>query len=72
MSFSMWQKLSDRMIAKVVLLADAVADRELGQRATAAAKVMRARSKLQRLRNRAEAPEGAIVRFNARREALRA
>ena len=45
---------------------------ELAQRAEMIAKVIRARSKLQQLRNRAEALEGALDRFKARREAMRA
>lgn len=45
---------------------------ELQQRADMIAKVIRARSKLQQLRNRAEALEGALARFKQRREAMRA
>ncbi|MEP7043910.1 MAG: hypothetical protein ABI843_12670 [Dokdonella sp.] len=45
---------------------------ELQQRADMIDKVIRARSKLQQLRNRAEALEGALVRFKQRREAMRA
>ena len=46
--------------------------RQLEQRAEVIDKVIRARSKLQQLRNRAEALEGALTRFKARREAKRA
>jgi hypothetical protein len=46
--------------------------RELHQRAEMIAKVIRARSKLQHLRNRAEALECALDRFKACREAMRA
>lgn len=49
-----------------------MSERELVQRANMIAKVIRARSKLQQLRNRAEALEDALGRFKARREALRA
>ena len=42
---------------------------ELQQRAEMIDRVIRARSKLQQLRNRAEALEGALARFKARREA---
>ncbi|MEO7324380.1 MAG: hypothetical protein ABIW82_06095 [Dokdonella sp.] len=53
-------------------LTSPMSDRELVQRANMIAKIIRARSKLQQLRNRAEALEGALDRFKARREALRA
>jgi hypothetical protein len=46
--------------------------RELEQRAEMIAKVIRARAKLQQLRNRAEVLESALIRFKARREAMRA
>ena len=46
--------------------------RQLEQRAEMIDTVIRARSKLQQLRNRAEALEGALTRFKARREAKRA
>ena len=46
--------------------------RQLEQRAEMIDKVIRARSKLQQLRNRAEALEDALTRFKARREAKRA
>ena len=42
---------------------------ELQQRADMIDKVIRARSKLQQLRNRAAMLEDALVRFKARREA---
>lgn len=45
---------------------------ELQQRAEMIAKVIRARSKLQQLRNRAVALEDALSRFKQRREAARA
>jgi hypothetical protein len=45
---------------------------ELQQRAEMIDKVIRARRKLQLLRDRAEALEGALGRFRARREAIRA
>jgi hypothetical protein len=46
-------------------------DRELHQRADMIDKVIRARRKLQLLRDRAEALEGALDRFKARRAAMR-
>ena len=42
---------------------------QIQQRAEMIAKVIRARSKLQQLRNRAAALEDALTRFKARREA---
>jgi BMFP domain-containing protein YqiC len=53
-------------------LTSPMSDLELAQRADMIAKVIRARSKLQQLHNRAEALEGALDRFKARREAMRA
>jgi hypothetical protein len=47
-------------------------DKELQQRADVIDKVIRARSKLQQLRDRAETLQGALDRFKARREAMRA
>jgi hypothetical protein len=47
-------------------------DRELHQRAEVIDKVIRARRKLQQLRDRAETLQGALDRFKARREAMRA
>ena len=47
-------------------------DLELQQRAAVIEKVINARCKLQQLRNRAEALQGALNRFKARREAMRA
>jgi hypothetical protein len=47
-------------------------DEELQQRAEMIDKVIRARRKLQLLRDRAEALEGALGRFKSRREAMRA
>jgi BMFP domain-containing protein YqiC len=49
-----------------------MSEHELAQRAAMIAKVIRARSKLQQLRNRAEALEEALDRFKARRAAMRA
>ncbi|MEO7430557.1 MAG: hypothetical protein ABIR62_00635 [Dokdonella sp.] len=46
-------------------------DRELQQRAEMIDKIIRARRKLQLLRDRAEALEDALGRFKARREAMR-
>ena len=46
--------------------------RQLEQRAEMIDRVIRARSKLQQLRNRAEALEDALTRFKIRREAKRA
>jgi hypothetical protein len=51
---------------------DAMTLAQLQQRADAIDKVIRARAKLQQLRNRVAAIEGALERFKARREALRA
>jgi hypothetical protein len=53
-------------------LTDPMSDKELVQRAEMIAKVIRARTKLQQLRNRAESLQGALDRFKARREAMRA
>ena len=53
-------------------LAMEMTDQEIRQRAMVVEKVIRARSKLQQLRNRAEALQGALNRFKAMREALRA
>ena len=47
-------------------------DEELHQRALVIEKVIRARQKLQNLRDRAETLQGALDRFKARREAMRA
>lgn len=47
-------------------------DRELHQRAEMIEKVIRARRKLQQLRDRAQALECALGRFKACREAMRA
>jgi BMFP domain-containing protein YqiC len=57
---------------KLSPLTSPMSEHELAQRATMIAKVIRARSKLQQLRNRAEALEGALDRFKARRAAMRA
>lgn len=46
--------------------------RELEQRAEVIEKVIRARRKLQLLRDRAETLQSALDRFKARREAMRA
>ena len=53
-------------------LTSPMSEHELAQRAVMIAKVIRARSKLQQLRNRAEALEDALDRFKARRAAMRA
>ncbi|MEO6689932.1 MAG: hypothetical protein ABIS07_02695 [Dokdonella sp.] len=47
-------------------------DRELHRRAEMIEKVIRARRKLQLLRDRTQALESALGRFKARREAMRA
>lgn len=57
---------------KLSSLGATMTDDELRQRAEMIARVIRARSKLQQLRNRAEALEGALSRFKQRREAMRA
>ena len=53
-------------------LAMEMTDQEIRQRAEVIEKVIRARSKLQQLRDRAETLQGALDRFKAKREAMRA
>ena len=55
--------------AKLNPLSEPLTLLELQQRADMIDKVIRARAKLQQLRNRAAALEGALARFKARREA---
>ena len=55
--------------ARLNPLSDPMTLKQLQQRADMIDKVIRARSKLQQLRNRAAALESALQRFKARREA---
>jgi hypothetical protein len=63
---------AQRACANLKPLAMEMTDQEIFQRAIVVEKVIRARSKLQQLRNRAEALQGALDRFKAKREAMRA
>ena len=63
---------AQRACAHLKPLAMEMTEEEIRQRAMIVEKVIRARSKLQQLRNRAEALQGALDRFKAKREAIRA